>query len=38
MWKDLIADASDETTTLDAIEWLGRAALDVWVSIVPSLY
>lgn len=29
MWKDLISDNSDGPMTLDAVEWLGKAALDV---------
>jgi hypothetical protein len=37
MWKDLISDASGGPTTLDAVEWVGRAALDVWVSISPAV-
>jgi hypothetical protein len=32
MWKDRISDAPDGPVTLDAVEWLGRAALDVYVS------
>jgi len=33
MWKDLVSDAPDERTTVDTIDWLGRATLDVWVFI-----
>ena len=33
MWKDLISNASDGPATLDSVEWLGRAALDVSVPI-----
>jgi len=37
MWKDIVSDAPDGATTLDVIEWLGRAALDVWVSTLYAV-
>jgi hypothetical protein len=34
MWKDICLNAPDGVpVTLDIAEWLGRAALDMWVSI-----
>ena len=34
MWKDICLNASDDgPVTLDVVEWLGRAALDMWAFI-----